>query len=64
MDNLSSEEGLRELGLFSLQERSLRGEFIIHYNSLKKDCSQVQVNLSPRQPVTGQEDEFLHRKHY
>jgi len=62
LQHLSYEEGLRELGLFSTEEKRLWGDLIVAFQYIKGIIRKTERDFLPGPVVTGQEAEVLSQK--
>ncbi|KAJ7411947.1 hypothetical protein BTVI_48112 [Pitangus sulphuratus] len=64
LEHLSYEERLRELGLFNLEKRHLRGDLIM-YKYLKREYQENEAKLFlvlPSSRTRGNRQKLMHRK--
>ena len=53
LEHLSYEDGLRELGLFSLEKRSLQGDLTVAFQYLKGTTGKLGRDSSSKSVVIG-----------
>jgi len=54
---------LRQVGLFTVENRKLRTEIISMYKYMKRECKEDRLfSVVPRDRTRGNEDELKHRR--